>query len=935
MTPEQHARIEQRFQQALTLTADQRSDFLQRNEADPQVRAAVERLLAHCATEDGADPVLGRLAQALHATAAAPQAPLPQTIGAYRLLRELGSGGMGTVYLAEREAGDGMQRVALKLLHGQSGDTAQRRMARERGLLASLDHPLIARHIDGGTSAQGQPYLVMDYIDGASLHEYLAQSPGGLRERLQLFLRLCAAVDHAHRRLVLHRDLKPSNVIVRGDGTPVLLDFGIATLIDCDDDPARTVTVAFTPGYSAPEQRRGDAATTATDVFGLGVLLFDLVTGRRLSELRGHDAAVPAPSASVESTTLRRSLRGDLDRIVLTACAEDPGERYASAVALADDVQRHLDGQPVAAARGGAVYRLRKFVGRHRLATAASVLAVLVASGFVWRLDNERARAVAAERTAQAARERAEREAQYTEASRKFLESVLAETAPEAVRGAPVSVSALLARATGKLQADTRQDPRTRAIAWLTIAEVQHAIRDPQASLRAVDAADAAIARLDRDDPELRVRLLSARGSALQGMERPDQAMAAHREALALRERQGADAATLGRAYMDYIGSALQAAQDQEVERAIQRATAILDASGEAAPELRLELTIAAISPALAAGDLPRAERHLQRARALAAPVWPADHPSRLILHRLAGELRGEQLRYDEALRETQEALRIARTVFGERSRNTMEMESELGDRYHQIGRLPEAVEHSERALRIGTDLGLDPRLLAKLQIGLASVYGESMGEPARAIELLDQALQSMQAYGDEPDLRPWRMSALNVRAMSQVALKRDAAALLDYEAALALARTRADSRQLISIQLRMVRPLIRERRYERAQQLLDESERLVAQGPPEHKNFEPGLLALKADLAFKRGDLAAASQRVKLALAAAAASPAYDPLMIANVQLMAAEIAHARGERQSARDLLKHATAAYDAGLPPGAVQRVRAEQLRRKLSG
>ncbi|RDZ26612.1 serine/threonine-protein kinase [Lysobacter silvisoli] len=935
MTPEQHARIEQRFQEALTLTADQRSEFLQRSEPDPQVRAAVERLLAHCATQDPSDPLRDRMAEALRAMAAAPQTPLPQTIGAYRLLRELGSGGMGTVYLAERAAGDGVQRVALKLLHGPSGDTAQRRMARERGLLASLDHPLIARHIDGGTSEQGQPYLVMDYIDGASLHEHLTQAPGGLRERLQLFLRLCEAVDHAHRRLVLHRDLKPSNVIVRGDGAPVLLDFGIATLIDADDGPARTVTVAFTPGYSAPEQRRGEAATTATDVFGLGALLFDLVTGRRLSELRGRDAAVPVPSASVEAGALRRTLRGDLDRIVSTACAEAPGERYPSVAALADDVRRHLDGQPVLAAHGGTVYRLRKFIGRHRLATAASVLAVLMASGFVWRLNDERERAVVAERTAQAARERAEQETQYTQASRKFLESVLAETAPDEVRGAPVSVSALLARAADELQADTRQDPRTRAIAWLTIAEVQDAIRDPQASLRAVDAATAAMAQLDPDDPELRARLLGARGSALQGMERPEQAMAAHRELLTLRQRQGADATTLGRAYVQYIASAIQANQDQEVERAIQRATAVLDAAGEAAPELRLELAIAEISPALAVGDLPRAERHLLRARAMAAPVWPADHPGRLILHRLAGQLRGSQLRHDQALREVQEGLRIARTAFGERSRNTMEMENELGGIYHQMGRLPEAVEHSERALRIGVDLGLDPRLLAKLQIDLASVYGESMGQPERAIELLDQALQWLQGYGDEPDVQPWRMRALSARAMSLVTLKRDAAALPDYEAAMALARDHADSKQLISIQLRMVRPLIRERRYERAQQLLDEAEDRVAKGPAEHKNFVPGLLALKADLAFKRGDLALASQRVRQALDAAAASPAYDPLMIANVQLMAAEIAHARGERRSARELLEHATAAYDAGLPPGAVQRVRAEQLRRKLSG
>ncbi|MGO4776878.1 serine/threonine-protein kinase, partial [Lysobacter sp. 2RAB21] len=197
-------------------------------------------------------------------------------LDAWLLVERLASGGMGTVFLAKRDAGDGVQRVALKLLHGLPTQAANRRLARERGLLASLDHPQIARHIDGGVSESGQPYLVMDYVEGASLHEYLAATPGTTRQRLRLFLRLCEAVQHAHQRLVLHRDLKPSNIVVRADGAPVLLDFGIATLMAGDDErPALTATVAFTPAYSAPEQRRGERATTATDVFGLGALLFD------------------------------------------------------------------------------------------------------------------------------------------------------------------------------------------------------------------------------------------------------------------------------------------------------------------------------------------------------------------------------------------------------------------------------------------------------------------------------------------------------------------------------------------------------------------------------------------------------------------------------------------------------------------------------------
>jgi tetratricopeptide (TPR) repeat protein len=309
-----------------------------------------------------------------------------ERVGSYRLLRKLGEGGMGSVWLADRVDGGFTQQVALKLIRlGMDSAAVLAQFQRERELLAQLNHSDIARLLDGGLDARGRPWFAMEYVDGIGLHEWIERTHADTHARLDLFLRLCRAVAYAHQRLIVHRDLKPSNVLVRADGTPCLLDFGIAKLVE--GDPANeTVTEQrfLTRAYAAPEQLSGGALTTATDVFALGAVLFELLTGLRYSTLRRDDGTVTRPSAAVQrvaATSVQKTtavqLRGDLDAIVLRALAAEPQRRYAGAEALAGDVERFLAGRPVVARPDSALYRIGKFARRNRLASGAMIAAVL------------------------------------------------------------------------------------------------------------------------------------------------------------------------------------------------------------------------------------------------------------------------------------------------------------------------------------------------------------------------------------------------------------------------------------------------------------------------------------------------------------------------------------------------------------------------------
>jgi non-specific serine/threonine protein kinase/serine/threonine-protein kinase len=409
------------FDAAVALDARERPAYVARACAgDDALRAEVDRLVA--AHEASATFIAESPAPALAARLLDDEARAGRRVGPYRLVREIGRGGMGAVYLAEREDDAFRKRVAVKLVkRGMDTELVLRRFRDERQILASLDHPNIARLLDGGTTDDGLPYFVMEYIEGEPIDAWAASRGLTVRERLELFVQVCGAVAYAHAHLVVHRDIKPQNVLVTAEGVPKLLDFGIARLLDADAESVTTVIGArmLTPEYASPEQVEGRRVATAGDVYSLGVVLYELLTGRlpyRFRSRTPEDVALAVrtteperPSAAAAEEPLRRRLRGDLDTIVLAALRKEPERRYASVERFAADVRRHLDGRPVLAHADTPWYRASKFVRRNRASVAAAALVLLALGGGVaataWQARVARREA----RLAAAAQARAER----------------------------------------------------------------------------------------------------------------------------------------------------------------------------------------------------------------------------------------------------------------------------------------------------------------------------------------------------------------------------------------------------------------------------------------------------------------------------------------------------------------------------------------------
>ncbi len=348
---------------------------------------------SRAAAADAAD----RAAAAEAARAEAAQ--VDSRVGPWRLVRKIGSGGMGIVWLAERADGQFKQRAALKLIkRGMDSDAVLARFLRERQILARLEHPHIAHLLDGGITDDGRPYFAMEYVEGLPLFDYCRDKSIKLEERIKLFVEVCAAVQFAHARHVVHRDIKPSNILITASGAAKLLDFGIAKLLQNDDEPVATLTNVqrdrpMTPAYAAPEQISGEPITEATDVYALGGVLYELLTDQRAHDFSGAadasdvlriiqatDPVAPSRLKLAATPVPRKRLRGDLDVIVLTALRHQPARRYASAAALAGDLRNYLAGNPIAARRDHVVYRAYKFLRRHRIGVAAIVAVALIAA---------------------------------------------------------------------------------------------------------------------------------------------------------------------------------------------------------------------------------------------------------------------------------------------------------------------------------------------------------------------------------------------------------------------------------------------------------------------------------------------------------------------------------------------------------------------------
>ncbi len=394
--------IERLFVEALELDPSQRAAWLQQNCGDDaELRREVESLLASDQEHEQ-----GFLESKVAGAAAAVVAPprTMQRVGPYEIVRELGRGGMGTVYLARRADDHFQNQVAIKLVRpGLDTDFLFMRFKRERQILATFQHPNIARLLDGGTTDDDLPYIVMEYVNGPRITEYCRERALGLEARLDLFRDVCAAVEYAHRRFVVHRDIKPGNILVDEGGTPKLLDFGICKLLysGFEQEPDATLTGAvapMTPDYASPEQVRGEAVTIASDIYSLGAVLYELLTGTRPHRITQYSAAgveraiceqeTVLPSRSTADPILRKRLSGDLDNILMRALHKDPARRYGTAAELADDIRRYLSNRPVHARADSRLYRLGKFVRRHRIAVAGAAVAMAglaVAAGMAVR----------------------------------------------------------------------------------------------------------------------------------------------------------------------------------------------------------------------------------------------------------------------------------------------------------------------------------------------------------------------------------------------------------------------------------------------------------------------------------------------------------------------------------------------------------------------
>jgi serine/threonine-protein kinase len=580
MTTDHWKQVEALFNAAVELPPAQRETLLQDSCDDESLREEVRSLLR---TEAAPDERL-----ALHA---APQAAEliddykstlfpPKTIGDYRIDRQIGLGGMGVVYRASHPQ---VGTVAVKVLrrgltaeNGPAHHAVIERFDRERNVLARLDHPFIARLLDGGTTMDGQPYLVMEYVRGQTIAQYCDAHALRIDERLQLFRKVCAAVQFAHQNLIVHRDLKPANVLVDEEGTPKLLDFGIATLLNRQTAHAMTTLRAMTVEYASPEQIRNEPVTTATDIYSLGVILFELLSGHHPYDSTNStqyelERAVcendpPRPSQTLmqvrEATTadgttthitpeivsqarrgsperLRRKLSGDLDTIVMMSMRKEAARRYESAQQFGDDIRRYLEGMPVSARPDTGWYRAHKFVARNRIPVAISILIVVGLTIGIFAVSGQARRARIAEGRALAmadaeslARQRADVEAQKAARIVLFLQEILAAADPRN-DGKNARVMDVLRGATARLEDEFASNPVLASALHDTIGNIylslgnhgqarhhlEQALRLRESNLAPVDAEVA-------DSQHHLARLLLAEGHT-------SEAEVLHRKALA------------------------------------------------------------------------------------------------------------------------------------------------------------------------------------------------------------------------------------------------------------------------------------------------------------------------------------------------------------------------------------------------------------------
>ena len=780
-------RIDTSFDAAVDVPSAERTAFIEREcDGDEELRAEVLELVrAYHSSDSPLELPAARIAAPLLEAAAAMAGPIPDHIGPFRVVREIGRGGMGRVFLGERADGQFEQRVAIKLIqHGAPG--VLRRFVEERRILALLEHPGIARLVDGGITDGGLPYFAMELVDGEPIDRYCDARGLTLDERLALFASVCDAVAYAHHHLIIHRDLKPSNILVTADGKVKLLDFGIAKLLGArqtGDDVTHTEVSVMTPEFAAPEQVCGTPVSTATDVYSLGVLLYLLVTGERPYDVRGKSPAdvqrvvcddVPPRPSSRAPAAVRRRLRGDLDLIVMTALQKEKERRYQSPAALAGDLQRFRSGRAILARPDSARYRLAKFVGRHRGGVATATLLVL-------------ALAAAASRE-RVLRGRAEQEARKAKEVEEFLVRVFDVADPYASRepdGGSVTARELLDRGVRRIDSTLAAQPEVQAELRTVLGRVytnlglfdraapllqrsleQHmALRgslDPHVTAN-MDLLGVALVRQDRYDEaepllrralEQRRRLLGDRDSAtaesiehlamlLEQRSRYDAAEPLYREALAIRQSLFGDSSVQVASSLDRLGLLLHRKAAYEEAESLHRRAVAIDlrrlgenhlSTAEAMQNLAMTLQLRR--------NLREAEHYFRRSLAAKRKVLGDAHPSVTVgLNNLGVLLVRDRSRLDEAEALTREALALDRQIFGERHSYVAEGLRNLGIILRTKGEFAEAERLLRQALEMDRALfGERHRAVATMTYHLAQVR-HLVGDSDGAVRLLREAL--------------------------------------------------------------------------------------------------------------------------------------------------------------------------------------------------
>jgi tetratricopeptide (TPR) repeat protein len=672
-------------------------------------------------------------------------------IGSYRILREIGRGGMGTVYLAERADNQYQKRVAVKLLPVWSARNERlvRRFVDERQILAALDHPDIARLFDGGVTAEGLPWFAMEYVDGVPIDLYCKERGLTIEGRLELFCRVCAAVQYAHRNLIVHRDLKPANILVTSEGGVKLLDFGIAKLLGSDAiDAAASLTSTgeriMTPMYASPEQLRGDPISTASDVYALGVLLNELLTGRypyRLTSREPHEVAraileqEPERPSVAAPAKLARLLRGDLDTIVLTAMQKDQSRRYGSVEQLEADVRRHVAGLPLAAHPESRLSRARKFARRHRIGvtTAAGVALLLVAFGVVSTVQSIRIRAQAARITVE--RDRAEQVS-------GFLAGLFRISDPYAGAARGLSAREILDSGAVRIDRELAGQPDARAQMLLEMGRAYFGLGVRDRARRFVETSLAIRRRASPGGTIEIARTLDFLGVVLREQGELDAAEQAYRDALrARRELLGPRHREVARTLNGLAGVLRAEGRFRDADSVSREAVAI-DEAGAATNPIDLAESLDGLAQAAhELGNFAGAAELYRRVLTLRQDALGATHPEvGRSLVRLAGAVgsTGQKALADSLFRQ---GLQIERRTLGNDHPDVAADEAEHARLLHSRGSDSEAESLYRHALTIARrKLPAVHPLTATMLSGLGELELDR-GVPDRAEPLLREAL--------------------------------------------------------------------------------------------------------------------------------------------------------------------------------------------------